>query len=100
MSDLRQALLDAADNVVNQCMAIVPSAPLIRLEGLANAVSGDLGEDDVGDPILDLMGTIDDLGWRFWPSSEYGSTTAAIDPEAVCELGAALAKYRSEIEAK
>lgn len=95
-----EALVSAAEAVVDQCLIPVPSLPLFRLGEQCVALESD--ESDERDnsedhPIWALASVCEDVDWSFWPQGEYSSRRALVDSYRVQELADALQEYRKSI---
>lgn len=74
MHDIEQ-LLELAQDVVDRCMPIVPSSPLVRL---ADAATDFIEADHDSVQMAELADAIEDVtrAWCFWPPEEFGSSRA------------------------
>lgn len=94
------ALLDAAQHVVDRCSPVVPSAPLVALtERLTNLDLDDEAaawETPGRERLYNALAEVAEA-WSFWPPTAYGSTVASgPSAEQIDELRWALDAVRAE----
>jgi hypothetical protein len=78
---------------------VVYSKPLIELQMALVAMEAELEdvEDETLNPVIDAAQEVA-YNWGFYPTDQYGSHLATIDPDMVVRLGEALAAMRKRLE--